>query len=246
VYLDPLPSSHGLSLPLRDPKLVRSRTPNLSQKWLSRTVEIRKRHSFNKFATGSRQSTQITGIACRLQVGSIKVTPKEETRCALNNEIIAVGDAGETLKDRGRESLAYDENVHLNGPRGMIMAPNGHLIVANNGSVNSDPSQRSELVEFTRGAVRQRHLGRSGTGRIVWPRGNDRSKLGKVSRGSRLAKYPPNLDFPTSVVEFFPPADRWPHIIPLEVDVLNLVRTVTLEFPLKVGVFMMEANVRQS
>ena len=37
----------------------------------------------------------------------------------------------------------------LHGPLGMIMAPNGDLIVSNNDAINPDPTQPSELVEFT-------------------------------------------------------------------------------------------------
>jgi hypothetical protein len=64
--------------------------------------------------------------------------------------VFAVGDAGETNKDRGRGTVMYSDNVHLHGPLGMIQAPNGHLIVSNNDAVNPDPNQPSELVEFTK------------------------------------------------------------------------------------------------
>jgi hypothetical protein len=37
----------------------------------------------------------------------------------------------------------------LHGPLGMAMAPNGDLIVSNNDAINPDPTQPSELVEFT-------------------------------------------------------------------------------------------------
>lgn len=69
----------------------------------------------------------------------------------LDNEVFAVGDAGDTNQDRGRGRVIYSDNVHLHGPLGMIQAPNGHLIVSNNDAVNSDPNQPSELVEFTKG-----------------------------------------------------------------------------------------------
>jgi DNA-binding beta-propeller fold protein YncE len=69
---------------------------------------------------------------------------------SLDNAVFAVGAAGETNQDRGRGTLVYSDSVHLHGPLGMIQAPNGHLIVSNNDSVNSDPNQPSELVEFTK------------------------------------------------------------------------------------------------
>ena len=39
----------------------------------------------------------------------------------------------------------------MHGALGMAMAPNGHLLVTNNDSptINPDPNQPSELVEFT-------------------------------------------------------------------------------------------------
>ena len=68
----------------------------------------------------------------------------------LDNGVFAVGSAAETDRDRGRGTLVYSDNVHVHGPLAMIEAPNGHLIVSNNDSVNSDPNQPSELVEFTK------------------------------------------------------------------------------------------------
>ena len=67
----------------------------------------------------------------------------------LDNKVFAVGDAAETNKDRGRGTIIYSDNVHLHGPLGMILAPNGDLIVSNNDAVNPDPNHASELVEFT-------------------------------------------------------------------------------------------------
>ena len=39
--------------------------------------------------------------------------------------------------------------MHLHGPIGLVLAPNGDLITANSDAVNADPNQPSELVEFT-------------------------------------------------------------------------------------------------
>jgi DNA-binding beta-propeller fold protein YncE len=66
-----------------------------------------------------------------------------------DNAIFAVANAAVTERDHGTGRLIYQDNVHLHGPLGMVMAPNGHLIVANNDSINPDPNQPSELVEFT-------------------------------------------------------------------------------------------------
>jgi hypothetical protein len=68
-----------------------------------------------------------------------------------DNAVFAISNASSTEKDHGTGRLIYSDNAHLHGPLGMIMAPNGHLVVANNDSINPDPNQPSELVEFTVG-----------------------------------------------------------------------------------------------
>jgi hypothetical protein len=68
-----------------------------------------------------------------------------------DNAVFAVANAAHTEKDHGTGRVVYEDNVHLHGPLGMIMAPNGHLIVANNDAINPDPNQPSEIVEFTVG-----------------------------------------------------------------------------------------------
>jgi hypothetical protein len=69
----------------------------------------------------------------------------------LDNAVFAVANAGCTEKDHGTGRIIYQDNVHLHGPLGMIMVPNGHLVVANNDAINPDPNQPSEIVEFTVG-----------------------------------------------------------------------------------------------
>jgi DNA-binding beta-propeller fold protein YncE len=66
-----------------------------------------------------------------------------------DNAVYAVSDAGERQHDGGIGKLIYTDATHLHGPLGMAMAPNGHLLVANNDAINSDPNQPSEIVEFT-------------------------------------------------------------------------------------------------
>ncbi len=68
-----------------------------------------------------------------------------------DNAVFAVANAGHTEKDHGTGRIIYQDNAHLHGPLGMIMAPNGHLVVANNDAINPDPNQPSEIVEFTIG-----------------------------------------------------------------------------------------------
>jgi len=57
--------------------------------------------------------------------------------------------ARKTTGDEGTGSLVYQDDVHLHGPLGLLLTPNGDLITADGDAVNSDPNQPSELVEFT-------------------------------------------------------------------------------------------------
>jgi hypothetical protein len=70
---------------------------------------------------------------------------------AADNAVYAVSGAGERTHDGGIGNLIYTDAKHLHGPLGLAMAPNGDLLVANNDSINSDPNQPSEIVEFTIG-----------------------------------------------------------------------------------------------
>ena len=66
-----------------------------------------------------------------------------------DNAIFAVSDASNRGTDEGPGSILYQDDLHLHGALGLAMAPNGHLLVTNNDSINSDPKQPSEIVEFT-------------------------------------------------------------------------------------------------
>lgn len=66
-----------------------------------------------------------------------------------DNKVYVVRDAADRDRDNGTGTVVYEDNAHLHGPLGMVMAPNGHLLVANNDVINPDPAQTSEIVEFT-------------------------------------------------------------------------------------------------
>jgi hypothetical protein len=68
-----------------------------------------------------------------------------------DNTIFAVDDAGSTQKDNGTGRVVYQDNNHLRGPLGLVLAPNGHLISSNGDAVNpGDPTTTQNfLVEFT-------------------------------------------------------------------------------------------------
>jgi hypothetical protein len=67
-----------------------------------------------------------------------------------DNAVFAIPDAAHT-EDKGKGFVVYQDDAHLHGALGLAEAPNGHLLVTNNDTVNSDPSQPSEIVEFTKG-----------------------------------------------------------------------------------------------
>jgi uncharacterized protein (TIGR03118 family) len=68
-----------------------------------------------------------------------------------DNEVFAISNAGSRTSDQGMGRLVYQDESHLRGPLGLVLAPNGDLITANGDAVNPDPNQTSELVEFTTG-----------------------------------------------------------------------------------------------
>jgi len=50
---------------------------------------------------------------------------------------------------QGTGTIVYQDATHLHGPLDLMLAPNGHLLVANSDGSNADPNQPSEIVEFT-------------------------------------------------------------------------------------------------
>jgi titin len=68
----------------------------------------------------------------------------------LDNEIFEVAHAGTVMTTQtGTGIVLVADQTHLHGPIGMVLAPNGDLIVADSDAVNADPNQPSELVEYT-------------------------------------------------------------------------------------------------
>ena len=68
----------------------------------------------------------------------------------MDNAIFAIPKAGNTKLDVGRGTQLFSDNQYLHGALAMMRAPNGHLVVSNNDSVNPDPNHPSALIEFTR------------------------------------------------------------------------------------------------
>jgi hypothetical protein len=67
-----------------------------------------------------------------------------------DNAIFAIPDASDRHSDHGPGRLIYNDPAHLHGPLGLVLAPNGDLILANGDAVNPDANNSNELVELTR------------------------------------------------------------------------------------------------
>ncbi len=63
--------------------------------------------------------------------------------------IFSIPNADTAAASSGEGTVVFADPVHLHGPMGLLLAPNGDLIVADSDAVNTDPNQPSELVEFT-------------------------------------------------------------------------------------------------
>jgi len=67
----------------------------------------------------------------------------------VDNAIFAISDASDRTSDAGMGHLITQDPVHLHGPLGLVLAPNGDLISTQSDAINTDPNQLSEVVEFT-------------------------------------------------------------------------------------------------
>jgi sugar lactone lactonase YvrE len=66
-----------------------------------------------------------------------------------DNAIFAIPNALFAQNDFGTGTMIYQDAVHLHGPLGLVLAPNGDLIAANGDAVIANANQVNELVEFT-------------------------------------------------------------------------------------------------
>jgi uncharacterized protein (TIGR03118 family) len=66
-----------------------------------------------------------------------------------NNAIYAVHSASVAHRSHGLGQLIYNHASRLHGPLGLVLAPNGNLILANGDAVNPNANQPNEMVEIT-------------------------------------------------------------------------------------------------
>jgi len=84
-----------------------------------------------------------TGLAYDAQTDILYVASTND------NEIFAVPHAGSRAGSSGPGTVVFRDE-HLRGPLALVFAPNGDLLTANGDAVNADPTQPSEIVEFTK------------------------------------------------------------------------------------------------
>lgn len=66
-----------------------------------------------------------------------------------DNAVYSIPNAGSVQSYTGMGTMIYQDMTHLHGPLDLVLAPNGHLIVANSDGSNAVATQPSEIVEFT-------------------------------------------------------------------------------------------------
>jgi len=124
-----------------------------------------------------RSATQIaSGYGHRCDSGALVVGPTGlaldadhdllYVAATVDNAIYGIDYAATIGNHSGKGRLIYQDNKHLRGPVGLLLAPNGDLIATNGDAVNPDPAQPSEMVEFTASGhfVAQRSVNSSATG----------------------------------------------------------------------------------
>jgi DNA-binding beta-propeller fold protein YncE len=67
----------------------------------------------------------------------------------VDNTIFAISNASDRTSDAGMGGPVVQDQVHLHGPLGLVLAPNGDLLSTQSDAINPDPNQLSEVVEFT-------------------------------------------------------------------------------------------------
>jgi hypothetical protein len=66
----------------------------------------------------------------------------------VDNAIFKVTNAS-TRSVAANKGTVFFSGTPLRGPVGLVLAPNGHVIASNSDAVNGDPTNPSEIVEFT-------------------------------------------------------------------------------------------------
>jgi uncharacterized protein (TIGR03118 family) len=103
-------------------------------------TQIASGYKFN--TNGSALVVGPTGLAYDASTGTLFVASTDD------NAIYAIANAATLQQDNGKGSVVVHNNSHLQGPLGLVLAPNGDLIVANGDAVDATGTP-NELLEFT-------------------------------------------------------------------------------------------------
>jgi len=101
---------------------------------------------------GSGYTSQENDAALILGPTGLAYDPEDDVlfvASTADNTIFAVPQAGSRTGSSGRGAIIFQDD-HLRGPLALVFAPNRNLLTANGDAVNDDPTQPSEIVEFTR------------------------------------------------------------------------------------------------
>jgi DNA-binding beta-propeller fold protein YncE len=105
----------------------------------------------SKTQIGSGYAHQPSAAAVVVGPTGLAYDPDHDTlyvASTADNKIFAIGNAGDRKSSAGTGFLVFEDQVHLHGPLGLVLAPNGNLITANGDAVNPGGTP-NELVEFT-------------------------------------------------------------------------------------------------
>jgi hypothetical protein len=83
-----------------------------------------------------------TGLALDPNSGALYVASTGD------NAIFVVPNATTATGDQGRGTVFIGDALHLHGPLGLALAPNGHLVTSQGDAVNAKPNLPSEIVEY--------------------------------------------------------------------------------------------------
>jgi hypothetical protein len=84
-----------------------------------------------------------TGLAFNARTDTLYVASTGD------NAIFAIPDASDTRHDHGTGRMIFNDSTVLHGPLGLVLAPNGDLILSNGDAVKPDTNHPNELVEIT-------------------------------------------------------------------------------------------------
>ena len=106
----------------------------------------------NAAEIASGYSVALNAAALILGPTGLAYDPESDTLYVAStndNAIFAVPHAGSRTGSSGTGPAIFRDR-HLRGPLALVFAPNGDLLTSNGDAVNADPTQPSEIVEFTK------------------------------------------------------------------------------------------------